>query len=216
MPRESPIYARRRSDTTLRPRSIVRFLLCTSSSLAELLKRYAMSGVLALLCAYVVGLDNVDNEKIRDIMNRSQVAATAMYAQHLRCRPHQDVDSAMAAHDLLRERVKITKVYDVIKDENATEMRKITNCTSFVGVSDILSDLSANECYICQSGDPSGGSVTGLPGILLKNSSKDILLLVSGKNELVIHRDRASVHAALSSLLKTSPGRIVCTRVARR
>lgn len=174
--------------------------------------------LLALLCAYIVGLDAegcADNEKIKDIMTRSQAAAAAMYENHLRCTPHQDVDSAMAAHDLLRERVRITKVYDVIKDENAAEMRQVTNSTSFVGVSDILSDLSANECFICQSGDPSGSVYSG---ILFKNSHKDIVLVASGKNEhdLVIHRDRFSAHAALSSLLKTPPGRIVCTRVARR
>jgi hypothetical protein len=174
--------------------------------------------LLALLCAYVVGLDAegcADNEKIKDIMTRSQVAAAEMYEKHLRCMPHQDVDSAMAAHELIRERLRITKVYDVIKEENAAEMRKIKNGTSFVGVSDILSDLSANECVICQSVEPSSSVYSG---ILFKNSHKDIVLVASGKNEHdhVIHRDRSSAHAALSSLLKMPPGRIVCTRVARR
>jgi len=174
--------------------------------------------LLALLCAYVVGLDAegcADNEKIKDIMTRSQAAAAAMYEKHLRCMPHQDVESAMAAHDLLRERVRITKVCDVVKDEKAAEMRKVTHNTSFVGVSDILSDLSANECVICQSAEP---SISVYSGILFKNSHKGIVLVAPGKNahDLDIHRDGTSAHAALSALLKTPPGRIVCTRVARR
>jgi hypothetical protein len=171
------------------------------------------SSILALLCAYVVGLD-ADNERIRDIMNRSRDAAAAMYEKHLRCTPHQNVDSAMAAHDLLRERVRITKVYDVIRDENAADMRRITNGTSFAGVSDILSDIPANECLICQNGD-NGSSVTF---IILKTLNKDIVLIAPGKteHEFVIHRGRPSAHAAFSALLKSPPGRIVCTRVARR
>lgn len=168
--------------------------------------------ILAFLCAYVLGLDTVDNEKIRNIMTRSQVAANAMYENHLRCMPHQDVDSAMAAHDLLRERVRIAKVYDVIKDENAAEMRKITSGTSFAGVSEILSDISANDCIICQSGEQS------VACIIFKPVNKDIVLIAPGKkeHEFAIHRDRPSAHAALNSLLKTPPGRLVCTRVARR
>lgn len=201
-----------RSASLRTQRSRVRFTIRTSSRSTVLLKRYAMS-LLAFLCAYVVGLDTVDNERIRDIMTRSQLAAAAMYANHLRCTPHRDVDSAMAAHDLLRERVRITKVYDVVKDEQAIEMRALTNNTSFVGVSDIMSDTSQNDCFICQSGD-NGSSVTC---ILFKAANRDLILIASGKeHEIAIHRDRASVHAALCSLLKTPPGRLVCTRVARR
>lgn len=169
--------------------------------------------LMGLLCAYVVGLD-VEDSKIRDVMNRSQVAASAMYDKHLRCTPHQDLDSAMAAHDLLRERVRITKVYDVINDENAAEMRKVTKRTSFVGVSDILSDIPTNDCFICQSGD-SASSVTC---ILFKTAHKKVVLVASGKKEhdIVIYRDREAVHSALTSMLKTPLGRIACTRVSRR
>jgi hypothetical protein len=168
--------------------------------------------LLALLCAYVVGLDT-DNEAIINIMGRSKLATKTMYEQHLRCTPHIDVDLAMASHDLLRERVRIVQVYDVVSDACSDEMRKTSTQTPFKGVTDLLNEIAIKECCICQSSDPNSSSTF----LLFKSLNKGIVLVTSGKNEeTIITRDRTSAHAALVASLKTPTGRLLCTRVSRR
>jgi hypothetical protein len=165
--------------------------------------------VLGLLCAYVTGLDSSSSDVV-GTLQRGREAARCAYAQQMRRNPHTDVGEAIDSQPSLAERVRVTRVVDILKDEKVDAVRAACAPSSFFTAKQTLNGLEARHCLLCQVADNSRI-------LLIVKRKRDWIVVDTASQENPLQTpESADVLRIFESLLKTSNSRVVGSYVSRR